>query len=108
MAMIALNSAASTVHPFHPPAPTVSLRAQTMTTTPYPPDTNGAVGPNHVRAPANERIVIQNRQGQVLTSTWLTSFWNTTWPDINPAWDPNIRYDPYEYRWILVYIANYK
>ncbi len=108
MAMTALNSAASSFNTFNSPAPTVSFLAQTMTTTTYPPDTNGAVGPNHVMAPTNERIVIQNRQGQVLTSTWLTSFWNTTWPDINPAWDPNIRYDPYEDRWILVCMANYQ
>src|SRR5258708_13861982 len=108
MAMTALNSAASSFNTFNSPAPTVSFLAQTMTTTTYPPEKKGAVGQNNVMAQTNERIVIQNRQGQVLTSTWLTSFWNTTWPDINPAWDPNIRYDPYEDRWILVCMANYQ
>ncbi|HYY70657.1 MAG TPA: hypothetical protein VE734_13090, partial [Terriglobales bacterium] len=104
----ALSTAAATAsfNTLSSPAPNLSFVAQTMSSN-YPPDTNGAVGPNHLVTTTNDQIVVQDRSGHVLTNTALNTFWQSTWPDVNPAWDPNIRYDPYADRWIFACMGNY-
>ena len=69
-----------------------------------PPDTEGAVGPQHVVTMLNSQVLIQSRDG-----TWRTNypinlggasgFWSavTTSTDV---FDPNIRYDAANDRWI--------
>jgi hypothetical protein len=88
------------------PAPTLSFLAQTRINH-FPPDTNGAVSLNFLMSATNDEIVIQNRLGAVLTTTSLNAFWSSVWPDINPAWDPRVSYDPYADRWIFVCMANW-
>ena len=73
-----------------------------------PPDTTGAVSPNYAMSVSNDAIVIQDRCGNVLKSTNLNSFWTAAFGTaISPAWDPNVRYDPYADRWILVDMGAY-
>jgi hypothetical protein len=44
--------------------------------TSMPPDTNGAVGPNHLLVATNGTVRIQDRAGTVLSSVNLLSFWS--------------------------------
>jgi len=89
------------------PAPAVSFRAQPMVSN-APPDTTGAVSANYVMSVSNDAIVIQDRSGTTLKTTNLNSFWTAAFGSaITPAWDPNVRYDPYADRWILVDMGAY-
>jgi len=77
------------------PSPSISFQALTDSMTIIPPDTNGAVGPNHVMTMLNDRVMIQSKKGVVISVISLDSFWNTT-----GAFDPQLTYDPYSKRWI--------
>ncbi|HKQ40227.1 MAG TPA: Calx-beta domain-containing protein, partial [Verrucomicrobiae bacterium] len=86
------------------PAPTVSFPALEDNGTAIPPDTMGAVGPNHVMTALNSEVRIQDRQGTILSTISLNTFWATMGgPD---AFDPRVRYDPYENRWIFTAAAD--
>src|SRR5439155_16438603 len=67
-----------------------------------PPDTQGAVGPNHIMTTLNDRIRIQTKTGDTLRTVSLRSFWRTT----NTTFDPKITYDPFNNRWIFVALTN--
>ena len=45
-----------------------------------PPDTMGAVGPNHVMVMINGRVKIENRGGGLVSTTNLNSWWNEVGP----------------------------
>ena len=71
-----------------------------------PPDTYGAVGPNHVFAMHNTRVVIKNRTG---TATNLYTTLNAWWSSLAPftfLTDPRVIYDPFADRWVAVVLAN--
>ena len=63
-----------------------------------PPDTMGAVGPNHVMTALNSQVLIQNRTGGVISTVDLDTFWAAT--GAHNVIDPRITYDPYNGRWI--------
>ncbi|MDB6036238.1 MAG: hypothetical protein JWM99_79, partial [Verrucomicrobiales bacterium] len=75
-----------------------------------PTDTTGAVGRDHVMSAANFFIRVQDRDGNVVSETFLPSFWdnllNANGAPGNPAatspYDPVITYDPLGRRWIFV------
>lgn len=69
-----------------------------------PPDTNGAVGPNHVVSAINNGVFIFNRTGSVLSSVSLDAFWAATGATL--TFDPHTLYDPYNGRWIMSSVAN--
>ncbi|MBK8254937.1 MAG: hypothetical protein IPK82_20055 [Polyangiaceae bacterium] len=74
--------------------------------TSIPPDTQGAVGPNHVTTTLNTQIRIQNKSGGVISTFSLASFWSFLQnPD---PFDPKIIFDPYSNRWIFVACADAK
>ena len=102
----ALAAPAASFNGLSSPAPSVTFQAQPMIGN-YPPDTTGAAGPNHVVSASNDQLVVQDRAGHSLHSTSLTAFWSAAFADINPAWDPGVRYDPYADRWIVVSMGNY-
>src|SRR2546427_2810914 len=87
------------------PAPASSFQALTDNNTTVPPDTHGAVGPNHLMTVLNTQIRIQDRAGNILSTTVsMDSFWASLG---NPnAFDPKILYDPYGGRWIFAASAN--
>ncbi|HVF56281.1 MAG TPA: DUF4214 domain-containing protein [Pyrinomonadaceae bacterium] len=70
-----------------------------------PPDTHGAVGPNHLVVVVNGRVRIQSKTGALLSTVGLKTFWSRLYPgrpvgDID-AFDPKILYDPYGQRWMI-------
>jgi hypothetical protein len=69
-----------------------------------PPDTMGAVGPNHIMTTLNSQVRIQNRTGSDLSTVSMDSFWSSLGnPD---AFDPRVAYDPFNNRWIFTAAAN--
>jgi MYXO-CTERM domain-containing protein len=81
-----------------------------------PPDTDGAVGPNHLMVALNTQIVVQNKSGtDVGTATATADFWKPvlgsnicTAASVSTCTefsDPHVVYDPYGQRWIFVGIG---
>lgn len=69
-----------------------------------PPDTNGAVGPDHLMVTLNTQVRVQDREGTALSTVTLNAFWAALGnPD---TFDPKIAYDPFEGRWIFAVVAN--
>jgi hypothetical protein len=68
-----------------------------------PPDTMGAVGPNHLMVTLNGTVRIQNRNGSVISSITLDQFWASLGPFSStfPTFDPKIFYDSFADRWIF-------
>ena len=66
-----------------------------------PPDTGGAVGPNHVVTMLNSQVMIQSRSGDVRPDypVPLEQFWSGLGP-FDKVFDPRILYDPLAGRWI--------
>lgn len=81
------------------PAPATTFLAAGTSGT--PPDTMGAVGPDHVVTIMNFRVVIQNRTGTTLSSVDLNAFFGSVIPAGNSTFDPRAAYDHFANRWIL-------
>ena len=69
-----------------------------------PPDTHGAVGPNHIMTVLNSEILIQTRDGRPLGRLILEDFFRTHSP-VTLAYDPRVVYDPKANRWIFCVLA---
>jgi uncharacterized delta-60 repeat protein len=93
--------AASTGAP--PPPMAVSFLALEDNNTVIPPDTHGAVGPNHVMTSLNSGIRIQDRRGTNISTVSLTAFWASL--GVTDVFDPKTLYDPYANRWITTAMA---
>ena len=65
-----------------------------------PPDTHGAVGPNHLMTMLNTQVRIQNRAGWNLSTVTLSSFWSPA--GSYGTFDPRLIYDPGAGRWMAV------
>jgi subtilisin-like proprotein convertase family protein len=78
--------------------------------TAIPPDTNGAVGPNHLMVTLNTQIRIQTRGGANIRTVPLDSFWAALpgpWATGVPqAFDPKVLYDAFSNRWIFTAMAD--
>ncbi len=68
--------------------------------TAMPPDTNGAVGPNHLLLATNGNVRIQDRSGNVISSITLLAFWLDL--GVVDAFDPRSYYDPHSGRFIMI------
>lgn len=68
-----------------------------------PPDTNGAVGPNHLLVATNGTVRIQDRSGAILSTVSLGAFWSGM--GITDAFDPRSYFDPYSQRFIIITCA---
>jgi hypothetical protein len=66
-----------------------------------PPDTHGAVGPNHLMVTLNTQVRIQDRAGVALSTVSLNSFWSAV-NGSSGTFDPKVLYDPYGGRWMFV------
>src|SRR5438552_15038314 len=86
------------------PAPASSFQALPDDNTAVPPDTHGAVGPNHLMTALNTQVRIQDRSGAGLSTVSMDFFWASLGSP--SAFDPRILYDPYGGRWIFVAAAN--
>ena len=72
--------------------------------TAIPPDTMGAVGPNHVVTMLNTQLMIQSRTGVARTGYPISfeQFWSPLgpFPGSSAPFDPRISYDAADDRWI--------
>lgn len=92
------------------PAPFKTFQGEFLSGTSIPPDTMGAVGPNHVVSVSNNQMNIRTRDGVILQRMTLNAFWqgvalesgNTT----PSTFDPKILYDRFADRYILFTSAN--
>jgi len=74
-----------------------------------PPDTMGAVGPNHVVTMLNSQMRIQNRVGTIISTVTLTNFWTAPQTGLSGSpFDPHVVYDTLSKRWIATCNANAK
>jgi hypothetical protein len=69
-----------------------------------PPDTQGAVGPNHVMTTLNSEIGIQSRSGDVISIVDTGDFWSSL--GHSDVFDPKVIYDHFSARWIFVMLAD--
>jgi hypothetical protein len=73
-----------------------------------PPDTMGAVGPNHVVELINGRYAAYDRTGNLQDSSSLDAFWTDA--GVTPAgsfsFDPRIVYDAHTSRWFATAVDN--
>jgi hypothetical protein len=75
-----------------------------------PPDTYGAVGPNHVMEMLNTQVLVQTRTGTTAYGPMLLNwsgnpsgaFWSIASPNGTGVFDPRVVYDPFADRWIVV------
>ncbi|HWN10682.1 MAG TPA: DUF4214 domain-containing protein [Pyrinomonadaceae bacterium] len=91
------------------PPPTYGFRSNDLGPLggPIPPDTMGAVGPNHVATTTNQDFVVQDRNGTVLTTMSINSFITTPAPlTIINQTDPKIYYDRFNNRWMFTIVVN--
>ena len=70
-----------------------------------PPDTDGAVGPNHVVNAVNGGVRIQSRTGAAISQVTLNDFWSPVLTSGN-SFDPRILYDRFNGRWIMSAVDN--
>jgi hypothetical protein len=69
--------------------------------TSIPPDTMGAVGPDHLVTMLNSQIWIQDKAGNVVSAAvGLDAFWTAGVGPVNP-FDPRVAYDRIHGRWYL-------
>ncbi len=83
------------------PAPSSSFFALGDDGTNIPPDTMGAVGPDRLFVAANSQVRIQLRDGSVVNTYTLNSFFGGA-SGGSGVFDPVSIYDPFSGRWILV------
>ena len=69
-----------------------------------PPDTHGAVGPNHLMVTLNTEVLVQDRSGTPILGSkqTLNNFWLSVDPFPGGAFDPRVHYDSLDDRWITV------
>jgi hypothetical protein len=70
-----------------------------------PPDTMGAVGPNHVMTTLNSQVRIQTKTGTTLSTVSLDAFWAPV-GGAPSCFDPKLTYDPFNNRWIFAAAAD--
>jgi len=105
--VITVRSAAAAIAPSALPTPTLPSPALdanffgTIATSWTPPDTMGAVGPNHLLIAVNGKVQVQDKAGTVLSSTDLYGFFSS----VAPYWrtfDPSSLYDPLSGRFVIL------
>lgn len=83
------------------PAPASSFLGLLDNASTYNPDTQGAIGTNHVVTMLSSEVRIHTRQGVPLSTVSLTNFWGRT-----EVYDPRILYDPFSHRWIACAVGS--
>jgi hypothetical protein len=69
-----------------------------------PPDTSGAAGPNHLMVMLNDRVRVQDKSGNVLSTVTLGTFWSPT--GVSDVFDPKVIYDPLANRFVVTTCGN--
>ncbi len=86
------------------PAASASFLALLDDATTFNPDTQGAVGPDHLMVTMASQVRIQDRLGGALSTVSLNGFWGTV--GNSNVFDPRVLYDPFGQRWITTAISN--
>ena len=72
-----------------------------------PPDTMGAVGPNHVMTMLNSQVRIQSKTGTIINTVSLSGFWTAPQTGlVGKPFDPHVVYDILSGRWIAACTAD--
>jgi len=87
-------------------AATTGFEALPDNNTKIPPDTMGAVGPNHLVVMLNSQVRIQDKSGAVLGTVSLSNWWTAGSGLTGSPYDPRIIYDSLTGRWMAVVDAN--
>ena len=95
----------ATAAPPAAPAAVTTFAGGSDNNTTIPPDTAGAVGPNHVFNPLNNNVSIFDRTGTLLSVVSLDAFWSTLGIQGN-TFDPRVVFDPHGQRFIFATMAN--
>jgi hypothetical protein len=82
-------------------APVRNFNGLNDNSTSIPPDVNGTVGPNHTMVTLNTQVRIQDKNGAIISTISLNSFWAPI-GGITSTYDPKILYDHVANRWIFV------
>jgi hypothetical protein len=94
------------VSPFAPSPPATGFLALDDSNTSIPPDTHGAVGPNHVMTTLNTQVRVQDKGGAVLNTVALDDFWSSV-PGFAPdVFDPKVVYDQLAGRFVFTAMAD--
>ncbi|MBI2425866.1 MAG: putative Ig domain-containing protein [Candidatus Hydrogenedentes bacterium] len=96
------SSAAETKAIVKSPAPTAAFPG-ILTGSIVPPDPNGAVGPNHLMVTLNDRVRIQSKDGTVISTVTLNTFWSPL--GSLSIFDPKAIFDPSTGRFYFVACA---
>ena len=64
-----------------------------------PPDTHGAVGPNHIITATNDFLIVQSKSGAQISRVGISTF-----TGIPTSCDPYIKYDQVSNRWFYIAI----
>lgn len=73
-----------------------------------PPDTMGAVGPNHIVELINGRYAVYDRSGTFQAASSLDDFWTHAGVSYgNFTFDPRVLYDPFSSRWYATAVDNH-
>lgn len=91
------------------PAPLKTFQGETLNSGSIPPDTHGAVGPNHVVSVSNNQMNIRTRTGVLLSRLTLNAFWTGVALEggATPStFDPKINYDRFNDRYYFIASAN--
>ena len=83
------------------PGPNLDFQGLGDANTSIPPDTHGAVGPNHIMTALNTEVRIQSKTGTTTSTVTLNSFFASVGGG-SGTFDPRVIYDPYANRWICV------
>jgi uncharacterized repeat protein (TIGR01451 family) len=86
------------------PPPSASFLALPDNDVSFNPDTQGAVGPNHLMVTLGSQVRIQNRAGGVISTVSLDAFWGSL--GSSNVFDPRLIYDAKNQRWLTTAIAN--
>lgn len=82
------------------PAPTDTFESTKSNNTEVPPDTHGDVNGTYCVTAINQDITIQDRNGTVVSSVSLSSFW-TAVSGGGTSYDPRVFFDRYTQRWYM-------
>lgn len=91
------------------PAPVQTFKGQEALQAIIPPDTDGAVGTQHIVTATNDRLRIHDRNGSIISTVTTQSFWSgvTLEGGATPSiTDPRVRYDRFNQRYIFSLVAN--
>jgi len=103
---IGSSTSAGAPRPFagEPPTLVADFSALGDDGTSIPPDTHGAVGPNHLMVTLNTDVRIQDRDGTNMSTVDLDTFWSGFFN--SRTFDPKVLYDHMADRWMVTAMAD--